>query len=201
MTRTTLGIIGLAGCLVVSAGCLPSTANIKLRKENQDLRDQVEKLERERAADAARIAALEGSATRPVIASQTQLDRLYTVHGLSFGSLTGGYKDNDEATQDSGVVVHVVPTDQDMQKLKAAGQFSVTLFDLSQPDKPLVGKRSFSLDAAKANWYGQAMLFNYVLKVPFQTRPTGHEILVRVEFTDELTSRKLVAEKNVKVTP
>lgn len=200
MTRTILGI-SLATCLALAAGCLPSTANITLRKENQQLRDQVAKLQLERKGDAQRIAALEGSATRPVVASQAQLDRLYTAHGLSFGSLTGGYKTDDKATPDAGVVVHVVPTDQDGQKLKAAGRFVVTLFDLSQPDKPLVAKRAFPLEEAKADWYGQAMLFNYVLKVPFQSRPSGPQILVRVEFTDELTSRQIVAEKNVQVTP
>lgn len=191
----------LAACLACGAGCLPSTANIKLRKENQDLRDQVAKLQRERQGDAERIQALLYATTRPAAIPQPQLDRLYTAHGLSFGSLTGGYKDNDQDAHDAGVVVYVVPTDQDAQTLKAAGGFVITLFDLSQDERPLVGKRSFSLNDAKRNWYGQALLFNYVLKVPFQSRPAGQKILVRVEFTDELTGRKIVAEKNVQVTP
>jgi hypothetical protein len=194
-------MIALAACLAVGAGCLPSTANIKLRKENQELRDQVEKLQRQRKGDAERIQALLGSTSRPAAIPQPELDRLYTAHGLSFGSLTGGYKDNDAAAHDDGVAVYVVPTDQDTQTLKAAGSFVITLFDLSQPDKPLVGKRSFSLEQARQAWYGQAMLFNYVLKVPFESRPAGQQILVRVEFTDELTGRKIVAEKNVKVIP
>ena len=45
------------------------------------------------------------------------------------------------------------------------------------------------------------MLFNYVLKVPFQSKPQNPDLLIRVEFTDALTGRGITAEKKVSVKP
>lgn len=192
-------IISILSAALV-AGCRPSGANTKLRRENAELRDQVALLQRERQGDQERITALESSTTRPVYTTQQTIERLFTAHGLSFGRLTATYKDSETQANDTGVVVYVVPTDQQGQPLKAAGAFSITVFDLSMPEKPLVGKREFPLVDAKARWYGQALLFNYVLKVPFQAQPQGPQLLVRVLFTDELTGRDITAETTVKVS-
>jgi hypothetical protein len=119
---------------------------------------------------------------------------------LSFGSLTGGYKQNEGDQQYSGVAVYVTPTDDDGQTLKAAGSFDITVFDLAVPEKPLVAHKTFSLEEAKAAWNGRAMLYGYVLKVPFTAQPQHPSLLVRVEFTDALTGRKIVGEKKVNLT-
>ncbi len=193
-------ILSLVCLLVGVSGCAPSRANVLLRKENQQLKNKVAQLEKERSADFARIQALEGPATKPVI-PQSRLERLFTAHGLSFGKLTGGYKDDDRSTDDTGVVVHVVPTDQEDQPLKSAGSFLISLFDLSTPDHALIGKRAFTLEEAKKSWYGQALLFNYVLKVPFQSRPATRDVLVHVEYTDDLTGRLITADRKVTVNP
>lgn len=197
MNLRTLTIASLS--LALLAGCRPSSSNSKLRRENAQLRDEVAKLRLQEAGDEARIAALESSTTRPAYTSEQTLNRLYTAHGLSFGRLTGGYKLDDAQPADAGVAVYVVPTDQDAQPIKAAGTFLITVFDLSVPEKPLLAKREFNLEESKANWYGHAMLFNYVLKVPFQTPPKSDDLLVRTQFTDELTGRVITADKTVKI--
>ncbi len=184
---------------VVLAGCGPSPANIELRKERQQLLARVQELETLRQGDLARIKALEQQQDIPALVPQKKLERLYTAHGLSFGKLTGGYREPADSPHDTGVVVHVVPTDQEGQALKAAGRFRVTVFDLGMPDEPLVAERKFSIEQAHEAWYGRAMLYNYVLKVPFHVMPQHPRLRIRVEFIDELTGRTLISEKDVTV--
>lgn len=185
----------MAGAVLV-AGCAPSKVNIQLRKDNQQLQQRVWDLERLRQGDQQRIAALERPTTVPSL-SYEQLQKLYTAHGLSFGALTGGYKENERDERFTGVSVYVVPTDEEGQTLKAAGSFNISVFDLAEPEKPLVAQKAFTLEEAKAAWNGRAMLFHYVLRVPFAAQPKHSELLVRAEFTDELTGRKIVGERKV----
>jgi hypothetical protein len=183
--------------LAAGAGCTgPSKGNIDLRKQNQQLQTEIDQLKRQRQGDLDRIRGLEQSTAVKTL-PQVQLDRLYTAHGLSFGKLTGGYRNDPASLTDDGITVHVVPTDQEGETLKAAGSFDISVFDLAIPEHPLVARRHVSLDEARKNWYGQALLFNYVLKVPFEKRPEHGELLVRVEFADALTGRKITAERQV----
>jgi hypothetical protein len=122
---------------------------------------------------------------------QVQLDKLFTVHGLKFGRLT--------AADDKGVEVYVVPTDGTGQQIKAAGSFVLDAFDLAAGDNVRVAHCEHPLDQAEKNWYGEAMLYTYVLKCPWQTRPKHGEVTVRVEFRDALTGRVLTGQKIVKV--
>lgn len=195
--------LALAGVIVAGSGCGPSGAHTTLRKENQQLQAEVAQLKRLREGDLARIRGLEGSggagpATRPML-PQHELDRLYTAHGLSFGRLTGGYRDDPKSVEDDGVAVYVVPTDEDGQTLKAAGSFVISVYDLATPDKALLVTRKFSLDESRKRWFGGAMLFNYVLKLPFDKQPTHRELMIHVEFTDQLTGRVIASEKQVSV--
>ena len=111
--------------------------------------------------------------------------------------LSGGYRQNEQDEKYAGIVVYVVPTDDEGQTLKAAGRFDLSVFDLAIPETPLVGHRAYTLEEAKAAWNGRAMLYTYVLKVPFTAQPQHPDLLVRVEFTDELTGRKIDSEKKV----
>lgn len=199
MTRSKYILAAFGVCVgLMIGGCKPSQANIRLRKENQRLEQTIAELERQRAADVARIQALEGPSTRASL-SQSQLDELFTVHGLKFGKLTGGYKIDDKSPEDVGVVVHVVPLDQQGEPLKAAGEIRVSLFDLAEPREPLVGHRRFSLRQVRERWYGQGLLYNYVLKVPFERQPLHSRLMVRVEFFDPLSGRVIAGEQPIEV--
>src|SRR5437763_746647 len=142
----------LAGIALALIGCKgPSAANIQLRKQNQELRAKVDDLERRHAADAAQIRAMESNTSTAPALPQERLDKLFTVHGLQIGRLTG--------VDEKGVLkVYAVPTDDAGQQLKAAGSFVVEAFDLAKKDKPLVGRWEFDLDQARQNWFGQALL-------------------------------------------
>lgn len=193
----------LCSCLLVGVviafltGCRPSSSNIALRKEKQTLLSQIEQLRRERDADRARLRSIERSSSTQPTVSQSLIERLYTAHGLRFSRVTGTWRATEGGA--SEMVVHVVPTDQEGQTLKAAGQFAVSIFDLSNEEAPLIGQREFTLEEARQAWHGQVMLFNYVLPIPLQREPQSDHVTVKVEFTDELTGRVITGEHKATV--
>lgn len=197
----------LGVCLSVLAlmpgGCArPSKANIELRKQKQTLEEQIQKLKRDREADAATIRGLESRAGTLPLLPQDRLARLFTVYGLQFGRLTGGADLDPKQAGDEGLKVYVVPLDETGQPLKAAGSFTVEAFDLADPRAPLIGKWIFPVEQARQNWYGLASLYTYVLTCPWQQKiPTHVELTVKVRFVDELTGRVFEAERVAKITP
>src|SRR4051812_2641484 len=105
-------LVLLVVALMPIACSSPNAANIRLRKENQELRSKVQECERARQGDQATIRSLESHATTIPALPSEQLAQLFTVHGLQFGKLTGEFEGK--------LKVYVVPTDQQGQPLKAA---------------------------------------------------------------------------------
>ena len=183
-----------------AAGCTtPSAANIQLRKENQTLQTQVDTLSRQHAADQAALAG-QHNATVPTL-PQDRLDQLFTTHGLSFGKLTGGYRADEADTGPAdGIEVQIVPTDDSGDEIKAAGSFTVQVFDLADAAHPLLDTWNFSPQQTRTMFYDHLMLYTYVLHCPWQHGPPPHgELTLRVSFTDALTGRVFTAEKQVHV--
>jgi hypothetical protein len=176
---------------------MPDKANIELRKTNQTLQAKVDNLQREHDADIATIRGLQASATTVPVLPQDQLDQLYTVTGIRFGRLTGGYHPNPDDPADTMLKVYVVPTDNDGQDVKAAGTFKVELFDLALNNTRL-GQWDFDLAAAKSSWHGSALMYTYVLDCPWQTAPTHEKLVARVTYTDALTHRIFSQDDEVK---
>ncbi len=185
-------VIVLLVVAISITGCnSPNAANIKLRKENHELRTKVEDLERARQGDQATIRSLESHATTVPTLPGDQLSQLFTVHGLQFGKLTGEFEGK--------LKVYVVPTDQHGQPLKAAGSFVVDAFDLAKPGDNRTGHWEFGLDQAPKNWFGQAMLYTYVLECPWTQKPEHEEVTLRISFVDALTHRTFNAQKIIRV--
>jgi hypothetical protein len=182
-------------------GCTgsPNQANIALRKENQSLQSQIADLQREHTADEASIHSLqEQKGTLPTL-PQSELDELFTAHGLSLGRLTDAANLDESQPGVQGIKVYAVPTDEMGQPLKAAGSFDVELFDLAKQSDNLVGRWQFSVAQARQNWYGHLMLYTYVLDCPWKNPPAHSQLTLRVTFHDELTQREFVEQKVIYV--
>ena len=190
----TIGLLllGLLGC----SG--PSKANIDLRKEIQDLKDQVAQQDRQHTADKASIEALQSRATTVPVLPEQQIEQLYTTHGLALGKLTGGAHDPGQ-NADSMVKVYATPTDDDGEEFKAAGSFTVELFDLALPTQQRIGQWDFDLAQSRQHWLGHAMLYEYVLPCSWQTRPTHTALLLSVTFVDALTHRSFNVKREINV--
>ena len=148
--------------------------------------------------DQAIIAGLRGRAPQIPTLPSEELDKLFTVHNIKFGRLTGQYT-NEGSQIAAGLKVYVVPTDQSDQLLKSAGSFVVEAFDL-KASQPRIGRWTFDLDEAKKNWFGSFLFdYYYVLPCPWQTIPQHTDLTVKVTFLDELTKITFNAERPVKL--
>jgi hypothetical protein len=186
--------------LAAGGGCTtPDKANIALRKQNQQLHEQITTLQRVHQADQATLAGLQAGSTVPTL-PQDRLEQLFTVHGFSIGRLTGGADLDRERPGDEGLKVYVTPTDQQGDALKAAGSFEVEAFDLALEGNQKIGAWSFPLQEAQKNWYG-ALLKCYVLSCPWQAAPRHARLTVKITFTDALTGRRFTQQKVVEVRP
>jgi hypothetical protein len=191
-----------AACCLLLLGCsgTPNAANIELRKENQSLQSQRDDLTIQHNADLATILACEGKEGIPPALTMDRLGKLFTAHDLSIGNLTGGYQPAGSLF-DTGLQVYAVPTDEQGEPIKAAGSFKVDAYDLQEPNHPLIGQWSFDLGQTRQLFYAHLSLYTYILQLPWQTVPRHHEVTVHVTFFDELTGRKLTAQRVVKVNP
>ena len=193
------GFALLAMLVAYAGGCgKPSAANIALRKENAELRSKIADFERRHQADVAALRA-GGSATTVPSLPQDRLERLFTVHGIQFGRLTGSADWDSSTPGDDGLKVYITPTDGAGQQLKAAGSFVVEAFDLARGDNARIGRWEFPLDQAEKNWFGRALLYGYVLQCPWQQRPEHPDLTLKVSFTDALTGRVFMEQKVVKI--
>jgi len=176
----------------------------------RDLQQRVAAMEQERARDqqslADRDAIIASLRKRIESGSAFQgvgLGDLFTVHRIDIVSQTGG-ADFDGQPGDDGVIVYVRPVDAHGDFLKAAGQFTVQLLDLTQPGAPrelavfVFGKRD---ELARA-WYGGLLTNHYTFRCALPPRlspPPPREIHVRVVMLDWLTGQDFTASKTVRL--
>jgi hypothetical protein len=201
IARLSAGAI-LPLLIATAGGCFggnPSAANIQLRKDNQQLSDQIDDLNRQHAADQATIHALQAGATTIPSLPEARINELFTTAGLRLEKTTGGFSPDPNKTGDTMVKVYVDPIDQEGDPLKAAGSFKVELFDLALNDHNRIGQWDFDLEAAKSHWYSALFLYDYVLNCPWQTAPTHSHLLLRVTFTDALTQRTFTTDKEITI--
>ena len=199
--RFPLPILACVG-VAVAGGCgSPDSANILLRKQNQDLSAEVDALTAQSQRDRTALAAAE--AARPTVPTlpPDRLQRLFTVHDLQFGRLTGGDNPDTVLGPDTMLKVYVAPLDGQGTAIKAAGSFTVEAFDLGTPSHPLVGTWRFPLQQARDLFVDRFALYTYVLPCPWQTVPPHPDLTVRVTFDDELTGLRFTAQTQVKVHP
>jgi hypothetical protein len=190
----------VVGLLVVCGCGSPSTANITLRKQNQDLRDKLDEVQGARAADAATIRALEQQkGTLPTL-PQDRLEKLFTTHSMEIGRLSGGSKINLDAPGDDCIKVYVAPLDQTGDAIKAAGSIVIEAFDLNDPEHRQIGRWEFSNEELRKLWVGTLLIYDYVLTCPLHEPPKHPQITVNAIFKDELTQRTFTAQRTIKVT-
>jgi hypothetical protein len=185
--------------LLLGCNAKPNQANIELRKQVQSLETQLADLRRARETDAATITLLQQQRGTVESLPQGRLDRLFTVHGISLGRLTGGADLDPGKAGDDGVKVYVVPVDQSGDELKAAGSIVVELFDLNRSSDHEIGRWEFTAEHARESWLGYALLYEYVLTCPWQRTPEHSELTLRVTFRDELTGRQFTTQKVISV--
>lgn len=189
----------LTSAAMLAAGCgSPNSANIVVRKQNQDLQDKIDSLTRSHEADQAELKGLKDRiGTLPTL-PEDRIAKLFTTHGLSLGKLTGGADLDRDKPGDEGFKVYVTPTDDEGDTLKAAGSFVIEAFDLASK-LPERGKWTFDTDQTRKCWNGSFLSHQYVLTCPWQSPIQHEELTVKVTFRDELTGREFHTQKVIKI--
>ncbi len=186
--------VGLLGALL-SPGCrTPSAANIELRKQNQQLEDQVRQLRAENDQLTSDIRRLESDVETLPTLPQERLAQLWTVAGLRFGRLTG----IDRRSEGHPLKVYLKPVDDEGATIKAAGKIIVEAFDLNAA-QTRIGSWEIPLAEARRMWNSGGMLNEYILTLPWEGEPPaeGRKLLVKVTFEDALTQRTFEARTDV----
>jgi hypothetical protein len=196
---------GLSPALVCCAalllgGCAaPDRANIQLRKDKQELSDQIGALQRQLQASQAEIAGLrQGTGAAPTLPGD-RLRRLFTVHRVEVGRFSGGADLDPRKAGDEGVKVYLTPLDEAGDPIKATGNAVIEVFDLARKTDNRIGRCEFGSDKLKQMWRGLGPLQAFVLVCPWQTPPLGREVAIHVSFTDELTGRLFSEVKGAQV--
>lgn len=183
-----VGAISLAGCRG------PSQANIALRKENQQLRKQIEDLNRQHEADQKTIAALESNHPTPRQLAESEIQKLFTTHGFKLGKLTGSVEYGQMGEFRSPVaLVYLTPIDGAGDQLKAAGGIKVEVFDLDANGKKL-GVADLDAAATRQLWNGSGILYCYRIPIWLSGMPSGKSLSMKITFTDQLTGRTYTQE-------
>ncbi len=132
-----------------------------------------------------------------------RLEKLFQVARIGLGRHTGGI-DLNAIDGDDGIRVYLRPIDQHGSIIKAAGEVTIRLFDLSaDPNQNLVGQRTISAEDTSKYWAGGLMNYQFTFDCPWQAQPTNDEITVQVRFADYLTGKIFTAQKlcRVKLPP
>jgi hypothetical protein len=176
MLRSALAIFLV---LLLTGCCPPNQANIDLRKRNQELQDQIGRLESEKNAALARIQGLESRTVMPT--TQGTLSQLYTVHAIKLGPLS--------SAGPRVLKLYFNPQDQDGEAAKATGTLSIDAIDLADPANRVLGHWDLSPADLHGRWRSLGPLHAFVLELPWQSPPPATQVGVKLKFEDALTSR------------
>lgn len=196
-------VCGVAAALIVgAAGCDNDRQLVRQLQERADaLQVDLDRCTQQLSDRDAQIAALRRRLGNDPRLAGIRVEDLFTVDRIVLASRTGGV-DLDGQPGDDGVVVYLQPVDADGDVIKAAGQITIQLVDLTNPGAARsIATYVFSdRDELRKNWYGGFMTNHYTLKCEFppNTKPP-REVQVRVTFLDWLTGREFVVSRSVTV--
>jgi hypothetical protein len=203
LRRSACPALAAAALLLPFAGCgKPNRANIILRKESQDLRSEITRLQQRQKADEATIAGLTNRVGSLPTLPPDRLARLFTVHSIRLGRMTGGADLDASKPGQDGLKAYVELLDQHGDEIKSAGSFVVEAFELAGPEPRRLGRWEFPVEKAQDHWHNFLTRYEYVLPLPWQeATPAASDVTVRLTFTDELTGRQFTEQSVVKVQP
>jgi hypothetical protein len=130
-----------------------------------------------------------------------RLDKLFTVHGIKIGRLTGGNPATRPGNPDEGIKVYLSPIDQTGEEIKATGTLEVEAFDLEFSDNNRIGRWVIDPNTLKSRWRSLGMLEAYVIELPWQQQPQHPKLALKIRFRDELTGRVYDAIREITVRP
>ena len=200
-----------ASCVLSSVFCLLFLAGCQNTRQNDSLTAQIEQLTQEKAqlqkqieqSDAQNKQLKEQVEVLAGLPKEAKLENLRSLATIKIGRYSGFY-DKDKDGKAEKLIVYVQPLDEQGDKIKAAGDVDVQLWDLSKSESgALLGQWHVAPGELKKLWFDTLLTVNYRLAfdLPASIDPSalaGDSLTVKVTFTDYLTGRKLTEQKAIK---
>lgn len=202
MTRPTLRTALLAAAataLLTAPGCGLFQRDDKLQQQLQDCQTQLQKVQLQR--DELQQMTLEQQKQIRSLQDlgNKRLEKLYHVKTIEIGRYTAGV-DNDGKEGDDAIKVFIRPLDRNGDVIKAAGDMTIQVFDLSlAPKDTLIAQCQYKIDELTKYWASGFLTYHYSFECNWKTRPKASEVTVRAEFVDYLTGKHHVAQTVAKV--
>jgi hypothetical protein len=203
--RHGVRVLSVIGLLVSVPTCRTNTEVSRLVKENQDLRQESQRLTRELTEKDKALADLQD---RVAVLTRLGPDRplhVFAPTQLEIASLSGG-ADYDGKPGDDGVTLYLRPRDADGDVVKVPGNIQIQLVDNTQIGSPRVVAVCIydDLEKVREMWLGKFLTQHFSVKCPFPPGvelPPSRKLQATAEFTDVATGRTLTAVQEVSFTP
>ena len=187
-------VFGGAGCGVwpfnetkKSTADDPAAQIRQLRNELADKHSQIEKLNKQ-------LTVLRGFAV-------DRMEYLVHVDRVKFGRFTRGC-DEDKDGLDDGIKVYLVLNDRFADKIKAAGEVGIELWDLAADEgRRLIQKRRYGLSEVADHWLSGFMTDHYKFKLswPKGKRPSHPNLTLKLNFKEAMTGNVFEIQKLITV--
>jgi len=198
-------------CFLSSVFCLLSVAGCQDTRERDSLAAQVEQLTQEKTQLQRQIEQSEAQNKQlkeqvqvlAALPQEAKLENLRLLASIKIGRYSGFY-DKDKDGRAEKLIVYVQPLDEEGDKIKAAGDVDVQLWDLSKgEDGALLGQWHVAPGELKKLWFDTLLTINYRLSfdLPASIDPgvlAGDSLTIKVTFIDYLTGRVLTEQKAIK---
>jgi hypothetical protein len=168
---------------------------LEARSENQQLRGLLDAYQRQGVP-----CANPGVAVAPGFVPHNSNSIGPALREIILGTGTGGRDDNN-TPGDEGLMVVIVPKDDDGTAVKATGQACITAMEISKEGlKSPIGKWDVSAEQLRRTWKSGLLSSGYFVPLQWDRPPGTDRLRVSVRFTTP-DGRSYETDKDVKVTP
>jgi len=203
LSSLSLTCFGLLSAILL-AGCQDTRERDSLAAQVEQLTQEKPQLQRQiEQAEAQNKQLKEQVQVLAALPENVKLENLRLLASIKIGRYSGFY-DKDKDGRKEKLIVYVQPLDEEGDKIKAAGDVDVQLWDLSKSESgALLGQWHVTPGELKKLWFDTLLTINYRLSfdLPASIDPAalaGDSLTVKVTFTDYLTGRVLTEQKAIK---
>jgi len=197
MVKTLLLWISLVqgGCL--SGGLDKSNQDSALKEltqKNQQLQSDLIRKNKQIAKLTQQLRSYQGFASN-------RYEHLIKVYQIKFGRYTLAY-DEDEDGFDEGIIIYLKLLDEAGDKIKAAGEVDIELWDLAanEGDRYL-NRWHFDLEEMQKYWRGGFLANHYRFTFPWPDKKPSHpNVTLKIRFKDGLTGNVFEIQKLINVS-
>lgn len=166
----------------------------ELTQEKAQLQEQVTQTQAENQRLKEQVQVLSG------LPEEAKIETIRRLESVKIGRFSGFY-DKDKDGKKEKLIVYVEPTDQQGDRIKAAGTVDVQLWDLDKPQSDaLLGQWHVPAEKLAREWFDTLLSTNYrcMFDIAGKVTDFSESLTVKITFTDYLTGRTFTDQTAIK---